>query len=176
MSETATKPFGKPVPRPDVDPREAGRVGGVRSGEVRRAKRDAEPRYWGDVLRDAIQENPEQIVRNLMRSRNGAALAVALQLVRDIEAGKMRRLADIDAKTTRLDNLCCQLMDDCDREQARKDSLRAEVDALGRERRELERLRDELRTTVMAEADAAGYDLVDDDVEGGDDASAPEAA
>jgi hypothetical protein len=176
MLEAETKPVAKARRPPfgnTVDPVEAGRAGGIASGEARRAKRG--PRYWGDVLMDEVAAEPERIVRNLLRSRNGAALAKALEFVRDLEAGKLQRLRDVDERTTQLDNLCCQLMDDVAREQRTKAALQAENITLMQERRELERMRNELRAEVAAEADVAGYDLVDDDEEATD-AVAPQTA
>jgi hypothetical protein len=68
-------------------------------------------------------------------------------------------------------------MDDVEAEERRKAKLQAENTALMQERRELERLRDELRVEVAAAADAAGYDLVDDEEPGEvADASAPQTA
>ena len=150
-------------PKVRDDPREAGRLGGVRSGEARRAKRDAQPRHWHDELLDQLSEDPRRVVRALLSSKNGAALAKALELARDIERSKMRHLQDLDRRTSQLDELCCQLMDDVEQEQARKDRLRAEVAELGRQHREL-------REAIAAEAAEHNFEWVDG---GGDDGLAP---
>jgi hypothetical protein len=165
MLEAETKPVAEAQRPPfgnTVDPVEAGRAGGIASGEARRAKRG--PRYWGDVLADAIAENPERVVKNLLASKNGAALAKALEFVRDLEAGKLQRLRDVDERTTVLDNLCCQLMDDVAAEQRTKAALQAENLGLMQERRALEAERDELRNAIAQEAEAAGFEHVDDEL------------
>jgi hypothetical protein len=113
--EAATKQPEKRAPTPRENPREAGRAGGVASGAARRAARG--PRYWGDVLADAIAANPERVVKNLLASRNGAALAKALEFVRDLEDGKRESLRAMDERTVHLDELCCSLMDDVAAEQ-----------------------------------------------------------
>ena len=99
----------------------------------------------------------------MLSSKNGAALAKALELARDIERSKMRHLQDLDRRTSQLDELCCQLMDDVEQEQARKDRLRAEVAELGRQHREL-------REAIAAEAAEHNFEWVDG---GGDDGLAP---
>jgi hypothetical protein len=157
------KPLVNPIPRPNEDPREAGRAGGVASGAARRAKRDAEPRHWHDELLEQLSDDPRRVVRALLSSKNGAALAKALEIARDIEAGKLQRLRDVDERTTMLDELCCRLMDDVEREERTKAALQAENIALMQERKELERVRDELRAQVEAEAAEHGFDVVDDD-------------
>jgi hypothetical protein len=117
---------------------------------------------------DEVAKDPEKIIGNLLRSRNGAALAKALEFVRDLENGKLQRLRNVEAETTRLDILCCQLMDDVERERQLKERLRLEV-------AELQVQRHELREEIKAEADAAGFDLVEEpdepDDTGGDDAA-----
>ena len=160
------------VPSPRENPVEAGRAAGIASGEARRRKREAGA-YWLEALRNAVQEDAERVAKKLLASGNGAAIAAGLQLVREYERGKQEDLRNLDRRTTQLDELCCKLLDDCEAEERRKAALRAEVDALGRERRELERLVHGMR----AEIDAAGYDVLDDDEpEGGTGAPAPAAA
>ena len=113
----------------------------------------------------------------MFRSKNAAAIASALQLVRDLENGKLQRLREVDAKkTNRLDELCCRLLDDVATEERRKAALKAENIALMQERQELERSRDELRAAIEAEADAAGYVLLDDEPGEVADALPPAAA
>ena len=124
------------------------------------------------MLVDELAANPEPIIRSLLKSRNGAAIAKALEFARDVERGKLQRPRDVETRTTYLDELCCKLMDDVEAEQRRKDGLRAEVDALGRERRELERQRYERREAIQAEAAPHNLGWVD---EGGDDGLAPAA-
>jgi hypothetical protein len=94
----------------------------------------------------------------------------ALQLVRDIEAGKLQRLRDVDARVTVLDNTCLGLLDDIARDEALKARLRTEVD-------ELFKKRAELREAIAASA--AEHDMVwTDDVPGevADDVEPPQAA
>jgi hypothetical protein len=153
--EAATEPPAQRTPRPNVDPVAAGRAGGLASAAARRAKRG--PKYWGDVLLDELVSDPERVVRNLLRSKNGAALAKALEIARDIENGKLQRLRDVDERTTTLDNLCCQLMDDVAAEQRTKAALQAENITLMQQRRELEH-------AIAQEAEAAGFEHVDDEL------------
>ncbi len=160
MAATETEAMGKRVPTVRENAVEAGRAGGLASGAARRQRRNA---HWLDVLEQAIAAEPERVARSILRGGNAAATAAALKLVLEHQESKVRHLQDLDKRTSQLDALVCDLLDDVAAEERRKAQLLAENAALMQERRELERLRDELRQTVAAEADAAGFDLVDDD-------------
>jgi hypothetical protein len=90
--ETATQAIREADPEACRGSGEAGRAGGLASGAARRAKREAQPRHWGDVLIDELQSDPQRVVRAVLRSRNGAAIAWVLQIAPDLEAGKLQRL------------------------------------------------------------------------------------
>ena len=69
--EAATKPSTKRTPRPNKNPVEAGRAGGVASGAARRRKAEQQSRHWLAAMSDEIQEHPEQIARAVLRSSGG---------------------------------------------------------------------------------------------------------
>jgi hypothetical protein len=106
-------------------------------------------------------------VKSVLAGGNAAAKVKLLELSFAWEQAQQGlaelQYEEIDRKTSMLDNLACQLMDDVEAEERRKAQVQAENITLMQERRELERLRDELRAAVAAEADVAGFDLVDDD-------------
>ena len=132
--------------------------------------------HWSEVVLEELRADSQRVARAVFRSKNAAAIASVLQLVRDLENGKLQRLREVDAKTNRLDELCCRLLDDVATEERRKDALKAENIALMQERQELERSRDELRAAIEAEADAAGSVLLDDEPGEVADALPPAAA
>lgn len=103
-------PFGN-----TVDPREAGRKGGVASGVARRLRPLREPEA------------------GIADSRNGAAKAKLLEL-------KHREMADLERERRRANEVVCRLLDEADQERETIATLKAEAaDARGA----LELLQDE---------------------------------
>lgn len=154
----------KPTPRPDVDPVAAGRAGGIASGEARRRKK--QPRYWADVLREAVHNNPEAVVDNLLRSRNGAAIAKVFEIVRDLDRDDAEDLREVQAQAAELrEEIASQLRF--------KENLAAELEEFEElsierelELKELDQRHRELRAAIDADAEAAGmeaYEVSDDE-------------
>jgi hypothetical protein len=135
----------KPVPRPDQDPSEAGKVGGVASGQARRRKRN---RSWLDVLLAELERNPEKAVRNVLESRNGQAIAMVMRLAAVHGHAKRISLAELERRTDQADQALCRLLDETDREKRRRDELRAEA-------RELEERARSLREILARDGETA---------------------
>ena len=144
-------------------PLEARRRGGVKSGETRRRKRD---RGWQDWWLDDLEE----IAREVRATGNGAAkvrmtelaLATKRENLAQREAALVERERELGRRATKVSELEENLprWDEwvamTERESKR---IEAEVAAL-------EQARDELRAIVEREADAAGFDVIDEEVAG----------
>jgi hypothetical protein len=97
-------PFGQGEIMSDPKRVEAGRKGGIRSGEVRRKRRN---RSFLDVLRGHVESDPERLVEQLLGSAAGAVVAARVleksggltpapeREVPNVPGGRARGLVDV---------------------------------------------------------------------------------
>jgi hypothetical protein len=153
VSATETKPPAKSA----FGSREANSKGGLASGETRRRK--ARGRHPLEITAELFKQDPEPIVKSVLAGGNAAAKVKLLELSFAWEQAQQRlaelEYEEIDRKTSRLDYLACDLMDDCEREERRKAELQAEVNELFNQRAEL-------RAAIAAEAAEHDMEWVDD--------------
>jgi hypothetical protein len=138
--------------------REERRLGGRRSAEVRRQQ--AQPRRWEDEFFKLVDADPVAFARRMYSLTNGAAFVKGLELATE------HRKSALAARETELEQRARELA-----EQERRAERTAEWEELARRRyarmqaetAELERQQDELRAAIQAEAEAAGFELVEVD-------------
>lgn len=122
-------------------------------------RRRARERSGLDAYLELVDSDPDSWARSMMRSSNALAHARLVELARSARRDR------VEVREQELDEREAEL---AEREQAwEMSSYMAEIeererDALRAEVAELERARDELRSAILAEADAAGMELVDD--------------
>jgi len=154
----------KPSPQnPAVDLREAGRKGGIASGEARRNRRD---RDVGIVAWDVLHANPEPVIRRVYESGNAVAIVDMIRFATETKTAQLRtrereleqrereltrRASEVSQRESRMESWP-EWVAETDAEAAR---IEAEVQAL-------ERQRDELRLEIAREADAHDFELVED--------------
>lgn len=143
-----------------VDRSEAGRLGGLASGESRR-RRSLEAKLLSTSGMGAYA-----LYRTRISDVEARERAVRL---REVEADERERKAG--DRVRELDQMCERLDDWNEAGKLRAKRLRDLEDGLEVRVAELQRVEAELRATVAAEADAAGFELTDDEPEG-DDATA----
>jgi hypothetical protein len=148
---------------PDPKLAEAGRKGGLASGEARRKRRD---RGWHDAFVELVDAKPDEFAAGLFGAGNAMARVRALELAQTAKDARLRqrqkeldrqdrelreRAREVARREHRMDEEWPTWLEMTERESAR---IEAEV-------ADLERMRDELRAAIEAEAEAADMELVD---------------
>lgn len=147
---------------------EAARLAGAKGGRATAERRRRERERSGlDAYLELVDSDPDSWARSMMRSSNALAHA------RLVELARSARRERVEVREQELDEREAEL---AEREQAwemssymaevderERDRVVAERDALRAEVAELERARDELRSAILAEADAAGMEPDEED-------------
>jgi len=136
------------------------RRGGEASGEARRKRKR---RGWTEVFLDRIDADPEAFVSAFLATSNGAAQVAMLQLAQQAKRARLReREAELDERERAVRAAERDVRGFEEREEEAEErfaTLSAEID-------ELEGRRDDLRAAIAAEAEAAGFELVEGEVGG----------
>jgi hypothetical protein len=149
--------------------RAIGRLGGLATAAARRQRA---LRSWSDAFLELVEERPDEFAARLFTAGNSLVQLEALKLAQSAKAAQLKRrhreLEEREFAVARRER---------DAElPARFEEWKAEADAeaarIEQEVAELEESRDALRAAIEAEADAAGYDMVEEEEEAGDAAAA----